>query len=75
VKAGDLHSRAALRDSKYLNREQSIEVYRWMAATGHGTALKISTKQGKVVGGSIRAGAEGVLRSAYALRKDDWMGR
>ena len=41
-----------IRESKYLSREQSIEIYRWMHLNRRmETALENLYKQGKVVGG------------------------
>src|SRR6267143_1217907 len=78
VESGDLSTPAPpFRDSKYLNREQCIEVYRWMLLNRRmETALENLYKQGKVVGGVyFGLGQEACsCASAYALRKDDWMG-
>ncbi|HEY1271233.1 MAG TPA: thiamine pyrophosphate-dependent dehydrogenase E1 component subunit alpha [Terriglobales bacterium] len=66
-----------LRDSKYLNRKQHIEIYRWMLLNRRmEAALENLYKQGKVVGGVyFGLGQEGCsCASAYALAPDDWMG-
>jgi TPP-dependent pyruvate/acetoin dehydrogenase alpha subunit len=78
VESGDLSRPAPpVRDSKYLSREQSIEIYRWMLLNRRmETALENLYKQGKVVGGVyFGLGQEGCsCASAYALGKDDWLG-
>jgi pyruvate dehydrogenase E1 component alpha subunit/2-oxoisovalerate dehydrogenase E1 component alpha subunit len=78
VESGDLAKPAPpIRDSKYLRREQCIEIYRWMLLNRRmETALENLYKQGKVVGGVyFGLGQEGCsCASAYALGKDDWMG-
>src|SRR6266702_6304385 len=78
VESGDLSTPAPpIRDSKYLNREQCIEIYRWMLLNRRmETALENLYKQGKVVGGVyFGLGQEACsCASAYALRKDDWIG-
>ncbi len=66
-----------IRDSKYLSREQCIEIYRWMLLNRKMEAVLESLyKQSKVVGGVyFGLGQEGCsCASAYALQKDDWMG-
>jgi pyruvate dehydrogenase E1 component alpha subunit/2-oxoisovalerate dehydrogenase E1 component alpha subunit len=66
-----------IRDSRYLRREQLIEIYRWMLLNRRmETALENLYKQGKVVGGVyFGLGQESCsCASAYALGKDDWMG-
>ena len=66
-----------LRDSKYLNKEQSIEIYRWMLLNRRmEAALENLYKQGKVVGGVyFGLGQEACsCASAYALDKDEWLG-
>jgi pyruvate dehydrogenase E1 component alpha subunit/2-oxoisovalerate dehydrogenase E1 component alpha subunit len=66
-----------IRDSKYLRREQLIEIYRWMLLNRRmETALENLYKQGKVVGGVyFGLGQESCsCASAYALGQDDWMG-
>ena len=65
-----------IRESKYLNRQQSIEIYRWMLLNRRmEQALENLYKQGKVVGGVyFGLGQEACsCASAYALGKDDWM--
>ena len=53
VESGDLSTPLSpIRESKYLNREQCIEIYRWMLLNRRmETALENLYKQGKVVGG------------------------
>ena len=66
-----------IRDSTYLKREQCIEIYRWMLLNRKmESVLESLYKQSKVVGGVyFGLGQEGCsCASAYALRKDDWMG-
>ncbi|HEX8816012.1 MAG TPA: thiamine pyrophosphate-dependent dehydrogenase E1 component subunit alpha [Terriglobales bacterium] len=66
-----------IRESKYLTKEQHIEIYRWMLLNRRmETALENLYKQGKVVGGVyFGLGQEGCsCASAYALRKDEWLG-
>src|ERR1700686_754027 len=76
VESDDLETPAPpLRDSKYLRREQLIEIYRWMLLNRRmETALENLYKQGKVVGGVyFGLGQEACsCASAYALDKDDW---
>jgi TPP-dependent pyruvate/acetoin dehydrogenase alpha subunit len=83
VESGDLSkdqlSKPAppIRESKYLSKQQVIELYRWMLLNRRmETALENLYKQGKVVGGVyFGLGQEGCsCASAYALGKDDWMG-
>jgi TPP-dependent pyruvate/acetoin dehydrogenase alpha subunit len=78
VESGDLSSPVPpIRDSKYLSREQCIEIYRWMLLNRRmETALENLYKQGKVVGGVyFGLGQEACsCASAYALGKDDWLG-
>jgi len=78
VVSGDLSKPAPpIRDSKYLSRQQTIEIYRWMLLNRRmETALENLYKQGKVVGGVyFGLGQEGCsCASAYALRPDDWLG-
>src|SRR5215813_5169424 len=65
-----------IRDSKYLNKEQCIEIYRYMLANRKmEVALENLYKQGKVVGGVyFGLGQEACsCASAYALGKDDWV--
>jgi TPP-dependent pyruvate/acetoin dehydrogenase alpha subunit len=66
-----------IRESKYVSREQCIEIYRWMLLNRKMEAVLESLyKQNKVVGGVyFGLGQEGCsCASAYALQKDDWMG-
>jgi TPP-dependent pyruvate/acetoin dehydrogenase alpha subunit len=66
-----------IRESKYLSREQSIEIYRWMLLNRRmETALENLYKQGKVVGGVyFGLGQEACsCASAYALKPDEWLG-
>src|SRR5881296_3546148 len=76
--SGDLSAPAPpIRESKYLNRKQHIEIYRWMLLNRKmETALENLYKQGKVVGGIyFGLGQEACYcASAYALGPDDWMG-
>src|SRR5277367_6254066 len=78
VKSGDLAAPVPpIRDSKYLSREQIIEIYRWMLLNRRmETALENLYKQGQVVGGVyFGLGQEACsCASAYALHKDDWLG-
>jgi TPP-dependent pyruvate/acetoin dehydrogenase alpha subunit len=78
VESGDLNAPApAIRESKYLSRQQCIEIYRWMLLNRRmETALENLYKQGKVVGGVyFGLGQEACsCASAYALGQDDWMG-
>jgi TPP-dependent pyruvate/acetoin dehydrogenase alpha subunit len=78
VESGDLSRPVSpIRDSKYLSREQCVEIYRWMLLNRRmETALENLYKQGKVVGGVyFGLGQEACsCASAYALNKDDWMG-
>jgi pyruvate dehydrogenase E1 component alpha subunit/2-oxoisovalerate dehydrogenase E1 component alpha subunit len=65
-----------IRDSKYLTREQSVEIYRYMLLNRKmEQALENLYKQGKVVGGVyFGLGQEACsCASTYALEKDDWM--
>src|ERR1700685_2511707 len=76
--SGDLSAPVPpIRESKYLDKKQSIEIYRWMLLNRKmETALENLYKQGKVVGG-VYFGLcqEGVsCASAYALREDEWLG-
>ena len=66
-----------IRESKYLNKKQCIEIYRWMLLNRKmEAALENLYKQGKVVGGVyFGLGQEGCsCASAYALHKEDWLG-
>jgi TPP-dependent pyruvate/acetoin dehydrogenase alpha subunit len=78
VESGDLSAPAPpIRESKYLSREQCIEIYRWMLLNRRmETALENLYKQGQVVGGVyFGLGQEACsCASAYALRKDEWLG-
>src|SRR5437773_4292489 len=75
--SGDLSAPAPpIRDSKYLNKQQCIEVYRWMVLNRKmEQALENLYKQGKVVGGVyFGLGQEACsCASAFALGKDDWL--
>src|SRR5216683_2560051 len=65
-----------IRESRYLNRQQHLEIYRWMLLNRKmETALENLYKQGKVVGGVyFGLGQEACsCASAYALGKDDWL--
>ena len=64
-----------IRDSKYLTKQQAIEIYRFMLLNRKmEVALENLYKQGKVVGGVyFGLGQEACsCASAYALDKDDW---
>jgi TPP-dependent pyruvate/acetoin dehydrogenase alpha subunit len=64
-----------IRDSKYLDKQQAIEIYRYMLLNRKmEIALENLYKQGKVVGGVyFGLGQEACsCASAYALDKDDW---
>jgi TPP-dependent pyruvate/acetoin dehydrogenase alpha subunit len=78
VESGDLNAPApAIRESKYLSRQQCIEIYRWMLLNRRmETALENLYKQGQVVGGVyFGLGQEACsCASAYALRQDEWLG-
>jgi len=66
-----------IRESKYLSRDQCLEIYRWMLLNRRmETALENLYKQGKVVGGVyFGLGQEACsCASAYALHKDEWLG-
>src|SRR6266496_3188718 len=75
--SGDLNAPVPpIRDSKYLNKQQCIEIYRWMVLNRKmEQALENLYKQGKVVGGVyFGLGQEACsCASAYALAKDDWL--
>ena len=75
---GDLSAAAPpIRDSKYLSRQQCLEIYRWMLLNRRmETVLENLYKQSLVVGGVYFGyGQEGCsCASAYALQKDDWLG-
>jgi TPP-dependent pyruvate/acetoin dehydrogenase alpha subunit len=64
-----------IRDSKYLDKKQCLEIYRFMLLNRRmETVLENLYKQGKVVGGVyFGLGQEACsCASAYALDKDDW---
>ena len=64
-----------IRDSKFLSKQQAIEIYRYMLLNRKmEVALENLYKQGKVVGGVyFGLGQEACsCASAYALEKDDW---
>jgi len=66
-----------IRDSKYLSRQQCVEIYRWMLLNRKmEAALENLYKQGKVVGGVyFGLGQEACsCASAYALKPDEWLG-
>lgn len=75
--SGDLGAPAPpIRDSKYLSKQQCIELYRWMVLNRKmEQALENLYKQGKVVGGVyFGLGQEACsCASALALGKDDWL--
>jgi TPP-dependent pyruvate/acetoin dehydrogenase alpha subunit len=75
--SGDLDAPVPpIRDSKYLRKEQCIEIYRWMVLNRKmEQVLENLYKQGKVVGGVyFGQGQEGCsCASACALGKDDWL--
>jgi TPP-dependent pyruvate/acetoin dehydrogenase alpha subunit len=74
--SGDLDAPVPpIRDSKYLDQQQAIEIYRYMLLNRKmEIALENLYKQGKVVGGVyFGLGQEACsCASAYALDKDDW---
>src|SRR5437773_2417383 len=74
--SGDLSAPVPpIRDSKYLSKQQCIEIYRFMLLNRKmEVALENLYKQGKVVGGVyFGLGQEACsCASAYALDKDDW---
>jgi TPP-dependent pyruvate/acetoin dehydrogenase alpha subunit len=66
-----------IRESRYLDKRQCLEIYRWMLLNRKmETALENLYKQGKVVGGVyFGLGQEACsCASAYALHEDDWLG-
>src|SRR5712671_1235294 len=77
VESGDLSKPAPpIRESKYLSKQQLIEIYRWMLLNRRmESALESLYKQSKVVGGVyFGLGQESCsCASAYALGKDDWL--
>ena len=76
--SGDLTAASPpIRDSKFLKRDECIEIYRWMLLNRRmESVLESLYKQTKVVGGVyFGLGQEGCsTASAYALQKDDWLG-
>lgn len=78
IESGDLSAAVPpSRESKYLSKQQAIEIYRWMLLNRRmEVALENLYKQGKVVGGVyFGLGQEACsCASAYALHKDDWLG-
>jgi TPP-dependent pyruvate/acetoin dehydrogenase alpha subunit len=78
VESGDLSRPAPpIRESKYLRREQCIDIYRWMLLNRRmEAALENLYKQGQVVGGVyFGLGQEACsCASAFALHKDEWLG-
>jgi TPP-dependent pyruvate/acetoin dehydrogenase alpha subunit len=74
--SGDLNTPVPpIRDSKYLSKQQCIEIYRYMLLNRKmEIGLENLYKQGKVVGGVyFGLGQEACsCASAYALDKDDW---
>ncbi|HKS75070.1 MAG TPA: thiamine pyrophosphate-dependent dehydrogenase E1 component subunit alpha [Terriglobales bacterium] len=66
-----------IRESKYLDRKQAIEIYRWMLLNRKmEAALESLYKQSKVVGGVyFGLGQEACsCASAYALKPEEWLG-
>lgn len=66
-----------MRPSKYLSKEQSIEIYRYMIVNRKmETALESMYKQSLVIGGLyLSLGQEATsVASTYALDRDDWLG-
>src|SRR5690242_10802638 len=76
--SGDLSAPPApIRESKYLSKQQCLDIYRWMLLNRRmEAALENLYKQGKVVGGVyFGLGQEACsCASAYALRPDEWLG-
>src|SRR6059058_2473155 len=76
--SGDLNAPVPpIRESKYLGKQQCIEIYRWMLLNRKmEQALENLYKQGKVVGGVyFGLGQEACsCASAFALHKDEWLG-
>jgi TPP-dependent pyruvate/acetoin dehydrogenase alpha subunit len=74
--SGDVHAPVPpIRESKYLSKQQTIEIYRYMLLNRRmEQTLENLYKQGKVVGGVyFGLGQEACsCASAYALDKDDW---
>src|SRR5256886_8966368 len=77
-KKGNLNTSVPpIRESKYLSKQQHIEIYRWMLLNRKmEQALENLYKQGKVVGGVyFGLGQEACsCASAFALHKDEWLG-
>ena len=75
--SGDLNAPVPhIRESKYLNKQECIEIYRWMVLNRKmEQALENLYKQGKVVGGVyFGLGQEACsCASAYALDNHDWL--
>jgi TPP-dependent pyruvate/acetoin dehydrogenase alpha subunit len=75
---GDFSAPApSLCESKYLTKEQSIAMYRYMVLNRKmEQALENLFKQQKVIGGVyLGLGQEGCsVAAAYALKKEDWIG-
>src|SRR5207253_3255556 len=75
---GDFSAPApSLCESKYLTKEKSIEMYRFMLLNRKmEQALENLFKQQKVIGGVyLGLGQEGCsVGAAYALKKEDWIG-
>ncbi len=66
-----------MRPSKYLSKEQSIEIFRYMIVNRRmEAALESMYKQSLVIGGLyLSLGQEATsVASAYALDRDDWLG-
>ena len=66
-----------IRESRYLTKQQHIEIYRWMLLNRKmEAALENLYKQSKVVGGVyFGLGQEACsCASAYALKKEEWLG-
>jgi TPP-dependent pyruvate/acetoin dehydrogenase alpha subunit len=66
-----------IRESKYLKKQQCIEIYRWMLLNRKMEAvLENLYKQGKVIGGVyFGLGQEACsCASAYALKREEWLG-
>src|ERR1700758_431974 len=76
--SGDLSAPVPpIRESKYLGKQQCVEIYRWMLLNRKmEAALENLYKQGKVVGGVyFGLGQEGCsCASAFTLKPDEWLG-
>ena len=76
--SGDLSAPVPpIRESKYLDKKQSIAIYRWMLLNRRmEAALESLYKQSKVVGGVyFGLGQEACsCASAFALRPEEWLG-